>query len=191
MDQSTKKISKKSLQSISHRVIFSFLDDLCTRPLVGSYPEWQHGDSNETQPRAKACPGENHVLLIEGSFGPKVHALQRFRPNVSVSPCARATFGRIGHDLLWVACPPKRSLTRALWGPCGLPRAKEIVMSTVNTKPAPLAACTPAAMAKAGVPFSAAHWFHTRARRQGTRSQTELTVFQCVRQLVGSHQRAA
>jgi hypothetical protein len=56
-------------------------------------------------------------------------------------------------------------------------------MSTVKT--APIAACTPAAMAASGVPFRAAHWFHTRGRAIGPRSATELTVFQMVRQIVG------
>lgn len=56
-------------------------------------------------------------------------------------------------------------------------------MLTVKT--APIAACTPAAMAAAGVPFRAAHWFHTRGRETGPRSTTEITVFQMVRQIVG------
>lgn len=60
---------------------------------------------------------------------------------------------------------------------------------SINT--APLPACTPAAMAAAGVPFSAARWFHCKARKQGARSETELTLFQWVRHTVGSRQSAA
>lgn len=59
-----------------------------------------------------------------------------------------------------------------------------------QVKSAPVAACTPAAMAAAGVPFNAAHWFHCRARPQGARSATELTVFQLVRKVVGTSQLA-
>jgi hypothetical protein len=62
-------------------------------------------------------------------------------------------------------------------------------MPTAN--PASIAACTPAAMAAAGVPFSSAHWFHCKARRHGPRNETELTVFQWVRKIVGSTQVAA
>ncbi len=51
---------------------------------------------------------------------------------------------------------------------------------------APVDACTPAAMRSAGVPFRAAHWFQCHARRRGVRNETELTVFQMVRKLVGS-----
>lgn len=56
---------------------------------------------------------------------------------------------------------------------------------------ASLAACTPAAMAAAGVPFAAARWFHCTARRKGARNGIELTVFQWVRKIVGSHQVVA
>ena len=57
-------------------------------------------------------------------------------------------------------------------------------MSQVQSTPiaagqvAPVAACTPAAMRAAGVPFSAAHWFQCHARRRGVKTATELTVFQ-------------
>jgi hypothetical protein len=51
---------------------------------------------------------------------------------------------------------------------------------------APVGACTPAAMRHAGVPFDAAHWFQCHALRKGVKTQTELTVFQLVRTLVGA-----
>lgn len=52
---------------------------------------------------------------------------------------------------------------------------------------ASVAACTPAAMASAGVSLDEAIWFHTRARRQGLAGGTDLTRFQWVRGIVGSH----
>ena len=57
---------------------------------------------------------------------------------------------------------------------------------TAAVHKAPIAACTPAAMRAAGVPFRAAHWFQCHARRKGIKTETELTVFQLVRQLVGA-----
>ncbi len=53
-------------------------------------------------------------------------------------------------------------------------------------KSAPISACTPAAMAAAGVPFVAAHHFHCRIRQRGTRNRTEISVLQFVRKKVGA-----
>lgn len=49
---------------------------------------------------------------------------------------------------------------------------------------APVGACTPQKMAKAGVPLDAALTFHTQIARRGPRTRNELNVFHCVRTLV-------